>query len=82
MLYDGEFLKKQKNGKGKEYDAYGRLIFEGEYLKNIRKKGKYYEYLKNDKTKLEYFYLNEKDMKRVKEYFLICLNKSIIIIDN
>ena len=42
----------------------------------------YYEYFKNDTIKLEYFYLNEKDIKRVKEYYLIYLNKTIKITDN
>ena len=32
----------RKNGKGKEYDYQGNLIFEGEYLYNYKLKGKEY----------------------------------------
>ena len=30
--YEGEYLNGEKNGKGKEYDHSGELVFEGEYL--------------------------------------------------
>ena len=32
----------EKNGMVKEYDYNGKLIFEGEYLYNFKKKGNYY----------------------------------------
>ena len=32
LLYEGEFIDGVRNGKGKEYDYKGKLIFEGEYL--------------------------------------------------
>ena len=35
-MYDGEYLNGLKNGKGKEYDYEGNLIFEGEYLNGKR----------------------------------------------
>ena len=44
--YEGEYLNGEKNGKGKEYDIYGREIFEGEYLNGKRNgKGKEYNFL-------------------------------------
>ena len=33
LKYEGEFFNGLKNGKGKEYDINGKLIFEGNYLK-------------------------------------------------
>ena len=41
--FEGEYLNGQRNGKGKEYNEYGTLLFEGEYIKDQRKKGKAYE---------------------------------------
>ena len=37
----------EKNGKAKEYNNYGHLIFEGIYLNNKRLKGKEYDDHKN-----------------------------------
>ena len=34
-MYEGEFSNEQKNGKGKEYDDNGRLIYEGEFLNDV-----------------------------------------------
>ena len=31
-MYEGEYLNGKRNGKGKEYDEKGNIIFEGEYL--------------------------------------------------
>ena len=40
LIYEGEYLNGQRNGKGKEYDEYfGNLIYEGEYL-NDKRNGK------------------------------------------
>ena len=41
--YKGEYLNGEKNGKWKEYKYIGKLIFEGEYLKGERLKGKEYD---------------------------------------
>ena len=49
IIYEGEYLNGEKNGKGKEYDTEGKLIFEGDYLCNHKKRGK--EFVKG---KLEY----------------------------
>ena len=41
LIYEGEFLNRERNGKGKEYYKNGELLFEGEYLDGMRNgKGK------------------------------------------
>ena len=43
-----EFKNRKRNGKGKEYNEYGRLLFEGEYLNGKRNgKGKNITLMKN-----------------------------------
>ena len=32
LIFEGEYINGEKNGKGIEYDDFGRLKFEGEYL--------------------------------------------------
>ena len=39
IIFEGEYLNGERNGKGKEYDAIGKLDFEGEYL-NGKRNGK------------------------------------------
>ena len=34
LSFEGEYKNGEKNGKGKEYDHFGRLEFEVEYLNN------------------------------------------------
>ena len=36
LIFEGEYLNGEKNGKGKEYDSDGILIYEGEYLNGER----------------------------------------------
>ena len=43
LKFEGEYLKGEKNGKGKEYHSNGKLLFEGEYLKNKKWNGKGYD---------------------------------------
>ena len=43
IIFEGEYLNGQRNGKGKEYNSNGILIFEGEYL-NGKRNGKGKEY--------------------------------------
>ena len=43
LIYEGEYLNGERNGKGKEYFR-GKLIFEGEYL-NGKRNGKGKEYI-------------------------------------
>ena len=40
IKYEGQYLNGKRNGKGKEYNKKGDLIFEGEYLYNSKKRGK------------------------------------------
>ena len=43
LIFGGECINGKKNGKGREYDKiFGELIFEGEYLKDHKYKGKNY----------------------------------------
>ena len=48
LIYEGEYKNGEKNGKGKEYDRYGKLIYEGEY-KDGKKQGKGKKYYHNEK---------------------------------
>jgi len=56
-----------KDGKGKEYDIYDKLIFEGEYL-NGERNGKGKEYY-NGEIAFEGEYLNGKRNGNGKEYY-------------
>ena len=38
LIFEGEYLNGEKNGKGKEYDELGTLIFEGEYQNGVKVK--------------------------------------------
>ena len=42
LIFEGEYLKGERNGKGKEYYYNGKLLFEGEYLNGKRWNGKGY----------------------------------------
>jgi len=60
LIFEGEYLKGRRNGKGKEYNKKGKLKFEGEYL-NGKKNGKGKEYIYNNgKLIFEGEYLNGK----------------------
>ena len=63
IMYEREYLEKI-NGKGKEYNALGKLIFEGEYLNGKRWNGKEYEYNKYGYINFEWKYLDGKRMWR------------------
>ena len=39
LMFEGEYLNGERNGKGKEYNKYGELKFEGEYLNGKRWNG-------------------------------------------
>ena len=44
LIFEGEYKKKIRNGKGKEFDYYsGEILFEGEY-KDGKRNGKGKEY--------------------------------------
>ena len=75
-IFEGEYLNKKRNGKGKEYHYNGKLKFKGEfingkkitgkeydnygYLISIIKEGKGEEYYKNKELKFKGEYLNGK----------------------
>ena len=52
LKFEGEYLNEERHGKGKEYNKYGKLIFEGEYKQGKKWNGKVIEY--NDKGELEF----------------------------
>jgi len=68
LLFEGEYLNRKRNGKGKEYDKYGILLFKGEYLNGDRWNGKGY----NGSNNIVYELQNGKGV--VKEYYFV-LNK-------
>ena len=57
LIFEGEYINGEKNGKAKEYNWKGILIFEGEYL-NGERNGKGKEYYENGKISFEGEYLN------------------------
>ena len=57
-VFEGEYLNKKKNGKGKEYYYNGKIKFEREYL-NGKRNGKGKEYNDNGTIKFEGEYLND-----------------------
>ena len=59
LLFEGEYLNGERNGKGKEYYWIGGLVFEGEYL-NGERNGKGKEYDMNGNLMTEFEYLNGK----------------------
>ena len=63
LVFEGEYLNDQRNGKGKEYNDEGNVIYEGDYL-NGERNGKGKEYNDNDKLIFEGEYLNGKRWKR------------------
>ena len=70
-----EYGLKNGNGKIKEYDSWGKLIFEGEYL-NGKRHGKGKEYNNHEEVYFEGEYLNGKRNGKGKEYDWY--NKSVL----
>ena len=69
LIFEGEYLNGERNGKGKEYFR-GKLIFEGEYLNNWRRRGK--DYIKGIlEYKGEYLYNNKWNGKGYDEQYNI-----------
>ena len=64
-IFEGEYLNRKINGKGKEYYDNGKLKFEGEYL-NGKKNGKGKEYYENGKLGFIGEYLNGEKMEKEK----------------
>ena len=67
LLFDGEYLNGNRNGKGKDYDFNGKLLFLGEYL-NGKRNGKGKEYNYNGSLIFEGEYLNGEKNGKGKEY--------------
>ena len=68
--YNGKkaFIIKNGNGRQKEYNYYGALLFEGEYI-NGERNGKGKEYYLNGNLKFEGEYLNGKINGKGREYY-------------
>ena len=47
LIFEGEHLNGKRNGKGKEYDKFGKVIFEGEYLNGKEWIGTGYDFFGN-----------------------------------
>ena len=43
LIFEGEYLNGRRNGKGKEYNKEGKLIFEGDYMYDQMWTGKLYD---------------------------------------
>ena len=63
LIFEGEYLNGQRNGKGKEYNYQGDLMFEGDYLNGLKWNGKVY-----DSNKEKNYELKE-GKGYIKEYF-------------
>ena len=66
LIYEGEYSKGERNGKGKEYGKEGNIIYEGEYL-NGKRNGKGKEYDENGKLIFEGIFLKG-ERKKAKEF--------------
>ena len=66
-IFSKRYIIYGKNGKGKEYNWYGELIFEGEYL-NRKRNGKGKEYDEYGNLMFEGEYLNGKRNGKGKKY--------------
>ena len=60
-----------RHGKGKEYDEYGNLLFDGEYINGKKRKGKNYYKLDLDKFMEEFEYINNKKNGEEKKNMLM-----------
>jgi len=55
LKFEGEYLNRERNGKGKEYNINGELKFEGEYLNGRSYNGKGKDYYNGE---LEFLKVN------------------------
>ena len=69
LIYEGEYLNGERNGKGKEYNSEDELIFEGEYVNGYRWNGKGKEYNYYGELMFEGEYINGKWNGKGKEYY-------------
>ena len=69
LIFEGEYLNGNRNGKGKEYNDDGNVLFEGEYL-NGKRNGEGKEYNYNGQLLFEGEYKNDKKWNgKIKEYY-------------
>jgi len=71
LIYEGEYLNGERNGKGKEYNKVGKLIFVGEFKKGKRWDG--YGY--NPSCKYSYDYQLKEGKGYVREYHYYDVHK-------
>ena len=60
LIYEGEYLDVEQNGKGKEYGINGEIFFQREFLNGKKWNGKGKEYDNFGMLKFEDIYLNGK----------------------
>ena len=70
IIFIGDYLNGQRNGKGKEYNKNLNLIFEGEYL-NGNRNGKGKEFDDFGEVEFEGEYLNGQKYGKWKEYGIL-----------
>ena len=68
-FFSGKYIEYESNGKGKEYDYNGDLLFEGKFL-NGKRNGKGKEYYKGE-LKYEGEYLSGKKMEKEKNIIIM-----------
>ena len=69
--FESEYMNGIRHGKGKEYDEYGNLSFDGEYINGKKRKGKNYYKLDLDKLMEEFEYINNKKNGEEKKNMLM-----------
>ena len=67
IIYDGEYYKGIRYGKGKEYNKYGELEYEGDFY--IERHGKGKEYNRDGDLRFEGEYANGKRNGKGKAYY-------------
>ena len=72
LLYEGIYKNGKKNGKGKEYNDFGDLIFEGEYLNGKKWNGNETKYNDDRKLLFEAEYSKGKIVKIKKNFGSYC----------
>ena len=71
LIYEGEYLNGEMNGKGKEYNHDNNFEFEGEYLKGKIRNGQKKEYFRGSNRKLRAVskFINGEKKERIEYYF-------------
>ena len=69
MRYEGEYIKGDRYGKGKEYNSDGQLKFQGEFLYDKKWNGKCKEFDIWNHFKFEGEYINGEIRRKSKRIF-------------